>query len=217
NHVVRVGRTEDGIGRREGNLAGRREPGGDGDHVRLRDAELEEAIGKGLPEIDGLQRFRRVGADDDHVGVPPPEVHEGSAEVRTLALHLPRSRGHIDASIPSSSARASFNSSSLVAAPWYLILFSMNETPFPFTVRAITAVGRPLVRWASSIAARIWRKSCPSIVRTCQLNASHFSARGSSGMMSSVRPSCWIPFRSMNAVRLSKPYLDAAMAASHVC
>src|SRR5205807_3353379 len=110
----------------------------------------------------------RVGADDDHVRIAAAEVDEGLCEVRPLALLLPRGGGQNAASIASSSARASFNSSSLVAAPWYLILFSMNETPFPFTVRAITAVGRPRVRWAPSIAARIWPTSFPSIVRTAQ-------------------------------------------------
>src|ERR1700704_2581340 len=217
DHVVRVRAPEHAIGRRERDLSRGREPSRDADHVRLRDPELEQSVWEGLAEFDRLDRFRRVGANDDHVRVATTEAHEGFREVRPLALLLPRGRGQNATSIASSSARASFNSSSLVAAPWYLILFSMNETPFPLTVRAMTAVGRPRVRWASSIAAKIWRKSCPSIVRTYQLNASHFSASGSSGMMSSVRPSCWIPFRSMNAVRLSRPYFEAAMAASHVC
>src|SRR5206468_8227847 len=137
---------EHAVGRGERDLPGRCQACGDADHVRLRDSELEEPVRKRLAEIDRLDRFRRVRADHNDVRVAPTEIDERSAEVRSLALHLPGSCGQIAASWASSSARASFSSSSLVAAPWYLILFSMQATPLPFTVREIPSVGRVAVR-----------------------------------------------------------------------
>ena len=50
------------------------------------------------------------------------------------------------------SCRASFTSSCVGATPWYLGLFSMNETPLPLMVWAIIAVGLPLVAAASANA-----------------------------------------------------------------
>src|SRR5207245_8262015 len=115
--VVGMRAPEHTVRRGERDLPGRRQARGDTDHVRLRDPELEEAVRERLAEIDRLDRFRRVRADHDDVRVAPTEIDERLAEVRALALHFPGPSGQIAASWASSSARASFSSSSLVAAP----------------------------------------------------------------------------------------------------
>src|SRR5207247_9905111 len=115
--VVGVRASKYAIRRRERDLPRGRQARGDTDHVRLGDSELEEAVRERLAEIDRLDRFCRVRADHDHVGVPSTELDERFAEVRPLALHLPGPCAQIAASWASNSARASFSSSSLVAAP----------------------------------------------------------------------------------------------------
>ena len=87
--VVRVRGPEDAVRRREGDLARGREARRDGDHVRLRDAELEQTIREHLAEFDRLDGFRRVRPDHDHAGIAASEVDHGLREVRALALLLP--------------------------------------------------------------------------------------------------------------------------------
>ena len=69
----------------------------------------------------------------------------------------------------------------------------MNETPFPFTVFAMTIVGFPFVSLASSSAEKISRNECPLISIARQPNDSHFSFSGEISMISLTVPSIWRP------------------------
>ena len=55
----------------------------------------------------------------------------------------------------------------------------MKDTPLPFVVWAMMMVGRPCISVAVSSASSTWRKLCPLISSTAQLNARHLSASGS--------------------------------------
>jgi hypothetical protein len=69
---------------------------------------------------------------------------------------------------PSSSIAAR---SSAIGLPWAPFWFATAATPWPFSVRARMAVGRPSVWLASPRAASMAATSCPSISMVCHPNA----------------------------------------------
>src|SRR5208282_736315 len=109
---------------------------------------------------------REIGIQHDQRRVALPELEERLPVGVPQALGLPsgRHRGGTTPGAPSSTR--AFSASSFDGAfPCQDDLPSMNDTPFPFTVRATIAVGPSVERLASASAPRICRKSCPSISR----------------------------------------------------
>src|ERR1019366_5002224 len=177
----------------ERDLTGIGQSAGNGGHVGLRDAAFEEPLRKFLGEISRAGGLRKVRIQDHHVPIRAAHFDQRTAECFAgcrpqfqFKLRL-RLRRHYCSSFSASAA------SSLVGAtPWNLGLFSINETPLPFTVLAISTVGLPLVAAASAKAACSAGISCPFTSITCQPNASHLSTSGSTSIMSFTKPSSWM-------------------------
>ena len=143
---------EDREGRAVGHLAGRRQPAGHRHHVRLRRADVEEALREALAELDRLGGDGEVGIQRDDVLVQLAELGErvavGVAGRDRLGLRLGRHRlasrrvrrrppaapwsARRGVAISSSSASAAC--SGLGGLPWKPKRSSIEETPLPFLV-----------------------------------------------------------------------------------
>ena len=205
DEVVRAG--EERRERRcEGDEADHLHPYRDRDHALLRDVHLEEAVGGRLLEVLGVRRVAHLGIEDH-------DVRRGRTERRErLPICLARRKGlgvlleirrlgrrdgagcqsagsdvegvrRLGADLREGLLRLLGSS----ASPCQPGLSSMNETPLPFTVRAMIAVGRDPERArpnASSISSRSW----PSMTIASQPNAFARAAYASVSHSSSVGP-----------------------------
>ena len=150
--LVAHGKTElldrlarDKLGKRAGkwDLAADCKAGGRADHVLLGDADGEKAAGVLLLEPDRARGILEVAGERHDVGMGLAQLEQSFAE--PVARGLVR---HQTAACNSFNARS--NSSGFGATPCQAGLSSMNETPFPFTVRATMTWGLPLIVSASS-------------------------------------------------------------------
>src|SRR5690606_22319009 len=164
--------------------AAQRQPCPDIHHRRLGYTQVEEAIRVPVRKILRQRRRRHVRIEHNYVVVQVTVFSQRHA-IRLSLRDLAHTR------YPFSSACASANSSSLGTAPCHLAEFSMNETPLPLVVCAITTVGMLWISSAVSSASRICRMLCPLISSTVKPNARHLSTSGSSGMISCAAPSSW--------------------------
>ena len=108
-----------------------------------------------------------------------------------------------DSSSSSASARSI---SASVGTRWcHSARSSMNDTPRPLFVRAMTHVGRPGASGTRSSVSMSAGMSWPSTSTTAQPNARQRSASGSSRIVRSVKSPCCRPLRSTMTVRRSRP------------
>ncbi len=147
-----------------------------GNHVLLGDAALEEAIGKALAERDQPAVEYQVGVEHHQTRMTLGLVHERARVRGDEPMHMPRSR-HFGARFPlepeltggrlapAAGGRSTSNSSTALAytsglgAPLWnryrpsagsMAAGSMNDTPLPLTVSAISTLGR------STMARSLW-------------------------------------------------------------
>ncbi len=93
----------------------------------------------------------------------------------------------------------------------------MNETPFPFTVWAMSALGRSSTSLRAANVSRSAAWSWPSHVRTSQPNASSFASRSPSATISSVGLSDCSSLRSTTTHNVPSRSCAAACSASQFC
>src|SRR5262249_2290379 len=208
-------------------------PGGEADHPRLGDADVERARRIRLGERGGHRGLGEGGVDGDDALVARAQVEQRLAQggAGGLAgphdLPSPSSSATIGAAQPGTdgptiSRMARRASAGFGALPCHSGSFSMNDTPLPLTVWATMNTGRSLMVSAWSRALSIWPRSWPSTSRTAHPKALHLSATGSRSRIFSTNPSSWIPFWSRITQRLSSRWSGAPtrgpdMALSHTC
>src|SRR5699024_507778 len=156
-------------------------------HIFLRDTTVDKAVRVNLLELTASCRLCQIRIEHDDIFMFRSELHQFFTITisRRNSLYI----WHNASPSFSSSAIAILYSSSFGAFPCQPALFSMNETPFPFTVLAMIAVGHPFTVFASLNAASIWSKSFPSILITWKLNASNFLSIGYGEFTLSTGPS----------------------------
>ena len=92
---------------------------------------------------------------------------------------------------------------------WKAAWFSINETPFPFTVLATITAGQVSRLAAQSSASQIWRMSWPSMSLTCHPKPAQRSPMPSKGLQHRQALSMPLsPLASTMAVRLVRRFLD---------
>src|SRR5699024_4370051 len=171
-------------------------------HISLCDTTVNMALRKLFPEHNGLRRICQVSIQDYQILMFPSQLHEGIAVAVAGSnfLHL----CHNCSPAFSSSAIAWAYCSSFGAFPCQSTLFSIKETPLPFSVLAIIAVGIPFTVLASANAAASCSKSFPSATLiTWKLNASNFLSIGYGELTSSMLPSVCKLLLSTITTRLS--------------
>ena len=115
----------------------------------------------------------------------------------------------------SSASARSTSSPFLNGRPCHPSFPSVNETPFPLSVRARIIVGRPVVPRASAQASRMAVRSWPSITIACHPNARQREASASMSCCHIVGRLCPSAFTSVMPHRLSRRSTAANCAASH--
>src|SRR5699024_8589010 len=182
----------------------------DADHVLLGDAHVDQPVRERLPEGDQVGGADRVVAHGHHPLVLGGQLDQLLGERGAVVIP---GRGCIGECHTSSlAARATC---SAVGTLWcHSTRSSMNETPLPLIVRAMTATGRPSLGVVQASCRARW--SWPSTSRTSAPNASSLAASGSRALVSSVRAPCCRRLRSMITVRLSSRWWAAAISASQL-
>ena len=135
---------------RKRHLARQRKPRRDAHHIGLGDAAVDMALGESLFEEPRFRRCRQIRVEHDEIVAAFPELHE--------SLPIAFARGdflqlrHSASPSRSNSVIAARYCSSFGALPCHETSFSMKETPLPFTLFKMMAVGFPAVCRASSNA-----------------------------------------------------------------
>src|SRR6185503_12279476 len=144
----------------ERNLPGAGQAGTHPDEILFGDADINQAIGKAPLELFQVRRAHRIvdHSDDATVLLGERDQGLGECDAAISAFH----------SSPSSSTSAAASSSSVGTRWCHSTRSSMNETPRPLFVLAMTHVGRPAQAGRVSNTLMSAPISCPSTSTTLQ-------------------------------------------------
>src|SRR5262249_42418586 len=184
DELERPHRQETGEAVGDGNAAAKRQPRRRPHECLLRDSDVHEALLESLGQTANGRPI--LGGQDDEPLVAESEI-EKSVLVALAGHRTICASDSICAATPSWSSTTSASTSSGVKLQNHRSTRPSGEgSPFPLTVRATIAWGRPEFAGRSRNAASSSMKSCPSTLRTLAPKARSFSSRGSRGTRSSV-------------------------------
>src|SRR5205807_3862524 len=160
------------------------EPGRRTDHALLRDPSVDESLAQSCRYRPNRRAIFRSHHDDALVG-------ERQLLELLFVVHAYLTVNVSDTSFAPASPRSSFKScwisASVKLQNHRSARASIEGSPLPRRVRAITMLGLPLRKGIRPSDASSAAKSWPSTVAAAPPNAANFASSGSRGMRSSVR------------------------------